>query len=157
MTADAMGLQPGQLVYVEANQGTREALVLAVLGDEALLEYEMPKGTTALRLVAAIPGQALKGAGGRPYLKVSYAAVPGRWLQAIASQGQRWIGKPQSGGFQLASEKYRLPTPTLARFHLCPEEREKVCRHGLGFQYKGDVPNTGPRRCNLCRLALEEW
>jgi hypothetical protein len=36
---------------VHANQGWREATTLAQLGEEVLVEYEMPAGTTALRQI----------------------------------------------------------------------------------------------------------
>src|SRR5262245_28661647 len=43
--------QVGDQLTVRANQNYREAYVLAVIGDEALIEYEMPGGTTALWVI----------------------------------------------------------------------------------------------------------
>ena len=44
-------LTPRETITVHVNQSDREGYVLAVIGSEALIEYEMPKGTTALRIV----------------------------------------------------------------------------------------------------------
>jgi hypothetical protein len=57
------------------NQGMREAICLAVLGDEALIEYEMPRGSTTLRVVDACSGQG--------YKTVSYRAIPKKWQKAM--------------------------------------------------------------------------
>lgn len=46
-------LKPGAPVQVWINAGWREAVVLAVLADRALVEYTMPHGTTALAFVDA--------------------------------------------------------------------------------------------------------
>ncbi len=42
--------EPGDNVEITRNQGKREAVVLAVIGDKVLIEYTMPKGTTALNI-----------------------------------------------------------------------------------------------------------
>ena len=46
-----MRLQANDSLEVYINQGRRPAFVLAVLDDMALIEYEMPRGTTTLRLM----------------------------------------------------------------------------------------------------------
>jgi hypothetical protein len=71
------------------NQGTRPASIIAVLDDEALLEYEMPRGTTALWI---IPRNRMDA----PRLRnVSYKACPKKWLRAIEESGIPWTGNGQ--------------------------------------------------------------
>lgn len=87
---------------VQSNQAVREGYVLAVIGDEVLLEYEMPgktskyanhpaQPTSSLRLVRTI-GSEIVG----DYKSVSYNTVPKRWLDAIKAAGMtNWIGMGQ--------------------------------------------------------------
>jgi hypothetical protein len=75
---------------LDANQGEREALVLAVRGDKMLVEYEMPAGSTALRLLSVEGNDR-----GRP---IPYRNVSVVWLKAIVEAGQTWTGKPQQAG-----------------------------------------------------------
>lgn len=70
------------------NQGWREATCLAVLGDDALIEYEMPSGTTALRIVLAADPDGT-------YINMSYYDLPKKWLREMAAWGICWIGNPQ--------------------------------------------------------------
>lgn len=100
----------GDSISVWANQAEREGCVLATLGDEIILEYEMP-GTTsqwgynrrtgqyrhpaepssALRVVQTI---GLEMVGG--YTAVSYNRVPRKWLDAIRASGHtEWLGMGQ--------------------------------------------------------------
>lgn len=90
----AWPLKPGDHLQILVNQGWRFADVLAVVGQDHLLEYEMPNGTTALRLQTLDPetGRVLKE---RSY---SYRDVPTKWLQAIEACGQDWKGQPQQVG-----------------------------------------------------------
>lgn len=94
--------QPGTHLQVYANQGWREARVLAALGDERLVEYEMPKGTTALRIYklevdrSTLTGTYLPFArADSHYTNVSYNRLPNKWLKAIVDAGQSWLGQPQ--------------------------------------------------------------
>lgn len=81
-------LYEGENITIHANQGERDAAVLAVLGDEALIEYEMPGGTTALRVVSAHdPDLILR--------RYAYTDVPLRWLRAMLEVGSDWTGMPQ--------------------------------------------------------------
>lgn len=86
--------EPGASLFVYANRGMRPATVLAVQGQQALVEYCMPRGTTSLRLIDL-------GLGvdeicyGRP---LSYQQVSPGWLQAVIDADQRWIGHPQQHG-----------------------------------------------------------
>lgn len=82
-------MKPGDTFLVNVNQGDREAMVLAVIGDQALVEYAMPAGTTALQIVTKGREQV-----GR---SVSYPSVPTKWLRAIVEEGCEWEGSPQGG------------------------------------------------------------
>jgi hypothetical protein len=96
----------GQRFTLWANQGERTAYVLAFLGDEVLIEYSMPRGTSALRIVNRDePG------GGR---NMSYFQVPVKWLREMAETGVEWIGCPQQ------SNKW---APSVAQAY---EERRKT-------------------------------
>jgi len=103
-------LQPNDAIDVFANQAEREGTVLATLGDQAIIEYEMP-GTTsqygynrrtgqyahpadptsALRIVTTV-GTEMVG----DYQAVSYNRVPKKWLAAIRDADMTdWIGMGQ--------------------------------------------------------------
>jgi hypothetical protein len=82
---------------LEVNQGFRPAHVLAIIGDEVLVEYEMPRGSTALRIIQN-GDDAMDEDGyssGQTYKNVSYDRLPLRWLEALVSSGTGWIGWPQ--------------------------------------------------------------
>ena len=84
-------VEPGDTVFVPANQATREALVLAVIGDDALVEYTMPAGTSSLRIIpAACPKSEV-------YKSISYFKLSKRWLKAIknAGTGDSMVCAPQ--------------------------------------------------------------
>lgn len=81
--------EPLDHLEVYVNQGKRAAVVLAVVDNEALIEYEMPAGTTALWIIDR----------GQPYpgckRNVSYKNCPQKWLDAIREAGTEWIGNHQ--------------------------------------------------------------
>lgn len=81
--------EPGDTFLISVNQGNRKAMVLAVIGNQALIEYVMPAGSTALQIVTE----------GREQLgrSVSYPSVPTKWLRAIQEHGREWEGQPQGG------------------------------------------------------------
>jgi len=102
--------QPGDNIEVWANQAEREGTVLAAIGDQIILEYDMP-GTTsqwgynrrtgqyrhpaqpssALRIVTTIGHEMVGG-----YTAVSYNRVPKKWLAAIrAAEMTDWVGMGQ--------------------------------------------------------------
>jgi hypothetical protein len=83
-------LRPGYTFKLWVNQGERSAHVLAILGQEALVEYNMPAGTTSLKVVEIRNGQI--GVGGKT---IPYKNVPIRWLKAICDGGRDWEGTPQ--------------------------------------------------------------
>jgi hypothetical protein len=65
---------------VFVNQGVRPASIIAVLGDEALLEYEMPRGSTAMWVIPKNRHD---------------APCPKKWLKAIEDTGLPWTGRGQ--------------------------------------------------------------
>ncbi len=87
-------LEPNEAVLIYVNQAEREGYVLAVLGTEALIEYEMPKGTTALRIVP------VDNIDHYPYKTPSYLTLASKWILAMNEQGtlENLIGNPQGGG-----------------------------------------------------------
>ena len=106
----------GDFFLLWANQAERAGEVLAVLDDVALVEYSMPKGTSALRFYKT---------GGRKPLyigRVSYLDLPSKWVEAIVHQGalEDLVGKPQQLG---KSEKITI--------NVCPNFKfVKVDDHG---------------------------
>lgn len=102
-------LKPKQEVWIWVNQGRRPAKVLAVVGQQALLEYVMPRGSTALRLVDADDPEAL-------IRSVSYRQVPLAFLRVLAENQVEWIGEPQAGhpiGSPAACLQKRTQSPSL--------------------------------------------
>ena len=80
----------GDVTTVEANQGERDADVLATIGDEVLVEYFMPNGTTSLRVIRVIGLRQIS------YSTCSYHSVPQRWIDAMREQGtEYWEGRGQ--------------------------------------------------------------
>ena len=84
---EAKKAKVGQHSTIEVNQGLRPAVILAVIGDEALLEYTMPRGSTALWIVDAYSWGYIKN--------VSYRDVPLKWLRAMIEAGTDWDNLPQ--------------------------------------------------------------
>lgn len=93
---------PGDSIDVWANQAEREGCILATIGDQAILEYEMPgttsqygrhpaQPTSALRVITTIGRETIGN-----HQTVSYNKVPARWIAAIRASGQtEWIGMGQ--------------------------------------------------------------
>lgn len=87
--AEIFKWKPLDRLTVDANQGEREAYVLAVIGDEALIEYEMPKGSTAMWVVNAWnpePGC---------IRNIAYRSCPKKWHDAMEEAGTQWEGRGQ--------------------------------------------------------------
>jgi len=75
------------------NQGFRDAVVLATVGEQMIVEYEMPAGTTALVRMDNLPCvQSGKS--------VSYRSCPKKWVSAISEQSGEWRGESQQGFIQ---------------------------------------------------------
>lgn len=93
---------PGDSIDVWANQADREGCILATIGDQAILEYEMPgttsqygrhpaQPTSALRVITTIGLETIGN-----HQTVSYNKVPQKWLAAIRASGQtEWLGLGQ--------------------------------------------------------------
>jgi hypothetical protein len=95
-------MKPNDAIDMFVNQGWREGTVLAVRGREALVEYQMPKGTTSLTVIE------LNGDGDPVQTNgksVSYRGLSLSWLQAIVDGAGDWVGRPQQAGRQV------LPNP----------------------------------------------
>ena len=89
-------LKAGRAIGVYRNQKTRDAIVLAVIDETALIEYVMPRGMTSLNLIAADgrnrhsekPGQWKTEPGYRSqYRAVAYDRLSVKWLEAIKRAG----------------------------------------------------------------------
>ncbi len=88
-------LEIGDYFYIRINQGDRHAEVLAVIGDQALIEYYMPNGTTALRVIDRRDphGTEYEPRGKRG--NVSYFRLPKKWSRAMEEAGSTWYANPQ--------------------------------------------------------------
>jgi hypothetical protein len=82
-------LNAGDSLDVWINQGHREALVLGVIGDQMIVEYEMPAGTTAMLVMNRDESGWAKS--------VSYKTCPKKWIEAIRKGQAGWSGISQSG------------------------------------------------------------
>lgn len=85
-------LAAGDVYTTHVNHGERVTTVLAVFHPEALVEIEMPGGTTMLRTVPSDPD--LHKAPGR-YKNQNYHKLTKRWLVLMAKDDTRWIANPQ--------------------------------------------------------------
>ena len=81
-------LEVGDWIYTLANQGMREAEVLAILEDKALVYYEMPAGRQSLRIlqIADIDEYGKHGKNrSHQYSSVSRLRIPKKWKVLIES------------------------------------------------------------------------
>lgn len=132
-----MTLKPFDSLTLTVNQGDRDAVVLAVRGDQALVEYVMPKGTTGLRILSADGDD-----NGRT---VSYTALSTDWLKAIVAADATWLGRPQQSGRRVLA----APAIILA---------ERLKAKGLPFQVDreaGTTPAVQVLEDDLARFANE--
>lgn len=84
------GLEAGEEFHVWVNQGLRIGTVLGVHEDRAIVEYEMPAGTTAMIVV---PRDGSENWG----KSVSYRTCPKYWIKAIFRGTGWWTGRSQTG------------------------------------------------------------
>jgi hypothetical protein len=82
---------PGDTTLVHANRGQRRATILATRGTSVLIEYTMPQGSSALRIIDLSEPGNTAGWGRR----VPYADLSVPWLRAVVEAGQPWTGTPQ--------------------------------------------------------------
>ena len=92
---DVPQLVAGASFLLWVNQGYRHAECLAVIDGCALIEYTMPKGSTALRFVDANDHEDYN-----KYRSVAYRSVSIKWLRAVQAQSDDWVGEPQISGPQ---------------------------------------------------------
>lgn len=86
-------LNVGDDVDVFINQGEREGIVLAILGDECIVEYLMPKsGTSSLYIASCDEVEVARKS-------VAYHKLTRAWRTAIAQQGELWEGTPQQSRY----------------------------------------------------------
>ena len=132
----------GDTPYIWVNQGWRLSTVLATIGDEALLEYEMPNGSTALRIV---PRSVEHPINLRPqeYRNVSYRKLSRKWLKVMVDCQMDWIGMPQQ-----TSEIMPFPAEMLMR----TEPKLIPCPHC------DQLINPSEVVCKDCqRESLQKW
>ena len=97
------------------NQGERDGYLLAVLDGVALYEYEMPRGSTALRMVNEIGEEKT----------VAYRRLPLRWLRHLVAEGVGWNGTPQQNGkIRQGREFVPRPVPQPAELLAAKSKRE---------------------------------
>jgi hypothetical protein len=89
--APASHKKPGDPIQLFRNQGMREGVVLAVIGDKILVEYEMPNGSTSLNIILQQNADKPEWGG----KTVAYKSIPRKWLQAIVDAGMDWEGHGQ--------------------------------------------------------------
>lgn len=96
-------------LYVWVNQANREAEVLAVIGNEMLVEYSMPAGTTAMLICSIFEEKdaRLLPKKGRMGTNCSYIKIPKKWLKAMWAAGTSWEGRSQR-----ASTQSPIPFPS---------------------------------------------
>lgn len=100
------GYRAGAACQWWANQARREATVMAVLGDEVLIEYLMP-GTTNGRETSALVLCNASASGLTPVRTYPHRKLPMRWVRAMQSQGTSdWYGLGQR-------EQDPIPFPTI--------------------------------------------
>jgi len=88
----------GEEYEIWVNQGWRDAVVMACIGPEAIIEYVMPSGRSALRKIprnVRFDSRFGHDLPTLPYKNVSYRQIPKVWLLAIAKSGLPWYASPQ--------------------------------------------------------------
>jgi len=95
-------VESGDSRPVYANQAQREGWILAVIGEQVLIEYEMPGTTAQYAHHPATPWSALRIVNMigtmeyGDYKSVTHAKLPKRWVTAMHDQGiDDWIGAGQ--------------------------------------------------------------
>jgi hypothetical protein len=81
-------LRPGDIIQVYTKQANRDANVLAVHNNLALIEFALPGGTSLLwEVYKANPQIKIKA--------VNYHRVPEYWKNELIAHQVAWIGKPK--------------------------------------------------------------
>ncbi len=97
-TQQVLSVVPGLASQVFIHHGWRDAKVLAILGQEVLIEYQMPRfsGLRILDLGTAVTEECADsyvGVLGRD-TNVHYERLSVQWLRAIVEAKQEWIATP---------------------------------------------------------------
>lgn len=79
--------KPHDELEIYANQAYRKAKILAVVGDEALLEYKLPSGSTSLWIIEADNPHPLAKR------TVRHCRCPVRFIEAMKQAGTVWEGE----------------------------------------------------------------
>lgn len=93
--SDEYKLYVGDWFEININQGFRDAEILAVIGHEALIEYHMPKGSTALRVIDRRDPYETEYTPPWERGSISYFRLPKKWSKAMMEAGTHWYGLPQ--------------------------------------------------------------
>ena len=77
---------------IYANQGYREFVTLATVDDKVLIEYEMPQGTSALKVIPLWQYDQYLGPESRTlytsdYKGIPYSRIPQYWVNAMVAEG----------------------------------------------------------------------
>lgn len=118
LNGELHSFEAGDDTTIFSNQAEREAYVLAVRGEQVLIEYEMPAGTSALVLMSAM-GNELKR-----IKTIPHQALSQDWVDAIRDQGNSylWIGNGQ--------RTHGIPLPPHSNQKRCNCNDPEIARHG---------------------------
>lgn len=108
-TQESPTIVAGVPLQIFVNRGWRDAKVLAILGQEALIEYQMPSfsGLRMLDLRTVLTEEYRDR-------HIRYEDLSSQWLQVIVDANQGWIGVPQQYRIPSKSPIAReLPPPTV--------------------------------------------
>jgi len=119
LSDDSMPYAANDGLSIWSNQAHRDATVLAVDGNELILEYEMPAGSTALLSYLVRNGELTR------MRNHSYKGCPKRWIRLIRAGGMNWTGQCQRNG--------RVPLPDLA------VEKPKPVQADEGYLIREDL------------------
>lgn len=92
-TEGRISLAVGQEIDIMVSGDWRPTTVLAVIGPEALLEYALPSGRSALRRVSVNYERGTDP--GRPYRNENYRKLPKCWMLKLARPNIQWVASPQ--------------------------------------------------------------
>lgn len=105
----------GDTITIHANQAGRDGTIVARLGDEIMVEYTMPAGTSALRQINLNTGREKS---------VSYRSLTTKWGNAIEDQtgiAQLTIWAQQAGS---DAGKAVLRAQVIEKFEKAPNEKK---------------------------------
>lgn len=94
MNQTRLHLEPGESLSVWRNQGDRDAIVLAVRADRALINYEMPSGVEYLNILD------LTGDLDVDFKAVSVSALSAVWKRAVEANGLQEFLRPPNYNYR---------------------------------------------------------